>query len=46
MNSHLSSTRDIILGLEKSITQDIIGQSDLIRKLIITLFAGGHALIE
>ncbi len=46
MNSHLSSTRDIILGLEKSITQDIIGQADLVRKLIITLFAGGHALIE
>ena len=46
MNSHLSSTRDIILGLEKSITQDIIGQADLVRKLIITLFAWGHALIE
>lgn len=46
MNSHLSSTRDIILALEKSITHDIIGQADLVRKLIITLFAWGHALIE
>lgn len=46
MNPHLSSTRDIILGIESVLSNEIIGQHDLVRKLIITLFAGGHALIE
>ena len=46
MNPHLTSTRDIILSLEDSMNTEIIGQHDLVRKLIITLFAGGHALIE
>ena len=46
MNPHLSSTRDIIISLEQDIGLEIIGQPDLIRKLIITLFSGGHALIE
>lgn len=46
MNPHLSSARDIILGIETALASEIIGQHDLVRKLIITLFAGGHALIE
>ncbi len=46
MNSHLSSTRDIILSLEQAVKNDIIGQHDLVRKLLITLFAWWHALIE
>ena len=46
MNPHLSSTRDIILGIENTLKETIIGQHDLIRKLMICLFAGGHALIE
>jgi MoxR-like ATPase len=46
MNPHLSSARDIILSLEEAIKSDIIGQHDLIRKLLITLFSSGHALIE
>lgn len=46
MNPHLSSTRDILLALEWAVRESIIGQDDLIRKLIITLFASGHALIE
>ena len=46
MNPHLSSTRDIILSFEARIQEDIIGQSGLIRKLMIALFAWGHVLIE
>jgi MoxR-like ATPase len=46
MHAHLLSTRELILSLESAIGEDIIGQHDLIRKLIITLLAGGHALIE
>ncbi len=46
MNPNLSSTRDIILALESSMNNVIIGQSDLIRKLITSLFAWGHVLIE
>lgn len=46
MNPHLSSTRDIILSLESSMNSVIIGQNDLIRKLITSLFAWGHVLIE
>ncbi len=46
MNPHLSSTRDIILSLESSMNSVIIWQNDLIRKLITSLFAWGHVLIE
>ena len=46
MNPHLASTREIILALENEMSTTIIGQKDLIRKLITALFAGGHVLIE
>ncbi len=46
VNPHLSTTRDILLALEESLDREILGQKDLIRKLLITLFAWGHTLIE
>jgi hypothetical protein len=39
MNPHLSSTRDILLSIERALQSTIIGQHDLIRKLIIALFS-------
>ncbi len=46
MNPHLSSTRDILLSIESAMQMTIIWQDDLIRWLIIALFARGHVLIE
>jgi MoxR-like ATPase len=46
MNSALEHIHELLLRLKNEVQKDIIGQDDLIDKLIITLFAGGHALIE
>jgi MoxR-like ATPase len=46
MNDWLTHIRSTLLDIEAHMTETIIGQSDLIRKLIITLFAWWHALIE
>lgn len=46
MNTHLQSLREIILSLESEIATTIIGQKDLIRKMVIALFAGWHILLE
>jgi len=35
-----------IFQLEKQLNQAVIGQSDLVRKMIITLLANGHLLLE
>jgi MoxR-like ATPase len=46
MNEGLSHIRSTLLDIETKIGETIIGQSDLIRKLVITFFARGHVLIE
>lgn len=46
MNQHLQSLREILLSLEAEVGETIIGQKDLIRKIIISLFASGHVLLE
>lgn len=46
MNPELSATRDIILEIESTLADTIIGQDRLIRMLMIGVFAGGHILIE
>lgn len=42
----MSETRDKIIGLKKYMESRIIGQRDLVKKMIITLLAEGHALVE
>lgn len=42
----MSEVKDKIIGLQKYLDSQIIGQRDLVKKLIITLLADGHALLE
>ena len=42
----MSETREKILSLKKYMESKIIGQEDLVKKLLITLLADGHALVE
>ena len=42
----MSEIRDKIIGLKSYMDSRIIGQKDLVKKLIITLLAEGHALVE
>ena len=42
----MSETKDKIIALQKYLDSRIIGQKDLVKKLIITLLADGHALLE
>lgn len=42
----MSEMRDKILELKLYMEQNIFGQEDLVRKLLITLLANGHILVE
>ncbi|MDD4556531.1 MAG: MoxR family ATPase [Alphaproteobacteria bacterium] len=42
----MSEIREKIVGLQKFIESKILGQEDLVKKLIIALLADGHALVE
>lgn len=42
----MSELKNKILGLQKHIQNHILGQDDLVRKMLITLLASGHALLE
>ena len=42
----MSEIKDKILNLQKYLDSRIVGQKDLVKKLIITLLADGHALLE
>lgn len=42
----MSEVKDKISALQKYLDSQIIGQKDLVKKLIITLLADGHALLE
>lgn len=42
----MSELREKIIGLKQHLQNKIIGQEDLVKKLIITLLASGHALVE
>ncbi len=42
----MSEVRDKIVGLKDYMDSRIIGQKDLVKKMIITLLAEGHALVE
>ena len=42
----MSEIRDKIVGLKDYMDSRIIGQKDLVKKMIITLLAEGHALVE
>lgn len=42
----MSETRDKIISLKSYLDTKIIGQEDLIKKLLITMLADGHALVE
>ena len=42
----MSEIRDKIVGLKDYMDSRIIGQKDLVKKMIITLLAVGHALVE
>lgn len=42
----MSAIKDKIIGLKTYLDTQIIGQQDLIKKLLITLLADGHALVE
>ncbi len=46
MNPALSHIHDTLSQIKQDIQKEIIGQDDMIEKLIITFFAGGHALLE
>lgn len=42
----MANTRDKIIALKNYMETKIIGQEDLVKKLLITLLADGHALVE
>jgi len=42
----MSEVKEKIISLQKYLDSRIVGQKDLIKKLIITLLADGHALLE
>ncbi len=42
----MSETKEKILALQKYLDSQIVGQKDLVKKLIMTLLADGHALLE
>ena len=42
----MSETRDKIIALQKYMDEKIIGQEELNKKMLITLLADGHALVE
>ena len=46
MNPALTHIHDTLIQIKTDIQKEIIGQDTLIEKLIITFFAGGHALLE
>lgn len=46
MNPALTHIHDTLHTIKSGVQRDIIGQDALIEKLIITFFAGGHALLE
>ncbi len=46
MNPALTHIHDTLQSIKADIQREIIGQDALIEKLIITFFAGGHALLE
>jgi MoxR-like ATPase len=46
MNPALTHIHDTLTQIRTDIQEDIIGQDTMIEKLIITFFAGGHALLE
>ena len=46
MNPALTHIHDTLIQIKTDIQKEIIGQDALIEKLIITFFAGGHALLE
>ena len=46
MNPVLNHIHGVLTRLKSAMQKDIIGQDELIEKLLITFFAGGHALLE
>ncbi len=42
----MSDIKEKIIALQKYLDSQIVGQKDLVKKLIITLLADGHALLE
>lgn len=46
MNDALTHISEEIKNLQKSLETVIFGQSSLIENLLITIFSGGHALLE
>lgn len=42
----MSELRDKIINLQNHLEERIVGQEDLVKKLLITMLAGGHALVE
>ena len=42
----MSEIRSKIVELQKNMNANILGQEDLVNKLIITLLADGNALVE
>ena len=42
----MSELRDKLVGLKEHLQSKILGQEDLVKKLLITLLASGHALVE
>ena len=46
MNPALTHINDTLAAIKTEVQRDIIGQDLLIEKLLITIFSGGHALLE
>jgi MoxR-like ATPase len=42
----MNEVKEKIIALQKYLSSQIIGQKELVRKLVITLLADGHALLE
>ncbi len=46
INELVSSKKDTILNLRKEIAKNIAGQEEMIEKILIGIFTGGHILLE
>ena len=46
MNPALTHIHETLIAIKSEIQAEIIGQDAMIDRLIITFFAGGHALLE
>ncbi len=46
MNSTVDNLKDVLVRVQQEVAKVIIGQDDVVRKALVAIFTGNHALIE